>query len=99
MVIHLWYEKFADLSQLAYDIGVDNPSPPLRRAVWSALMRLGLSSLRRTFVWIGRLAVPYEASTVDYRMFLKVTNTTHGTKRDAEVYCSTISVGTCVLQY
>ena len=64
----------------------------------NALMRLGLSSLRRTFVWIGRLAVPYEASTVDYRMLVKVTNTTHGTKRDAEAYCSTISVGTCALQ-
>jgi hypothetical protein len=62
----------------------------------NALMCNGLSTLSRTFVWLGQLAVPYEASTIDYRMFVKVTGP--DMQRDAEAYCSTISVGTCVLQ-
>jgi hypothetical protein len=61
-----------------------------------ALMCNGLANLNRTFVWLGQLDVHYEASTIDYRMFVKVTS--RGTQRDAEAYCSTISVGTCVLQ-
>jgi hypothetical protein len=62
----------------------------------NALMCNGLSTLSRTFVWLGQLAVPYEASTIDYRMFVKVTGP--DMQRDAEAYCSTISVGTSVLQ-
>jgi hypothetical protein len=62
----------------------------------NALMCNGLSTLSRTFVWLSQLAVPYEASTIDYRMFVKVTGP--DMQRDAEAYCSTISVGTSVLQ-
>jgi hypothetical protein len=94
-VLAMWAHKTAMVFDLITKTG---GSAFYRDEERNALMRKGLSTLSRAFVWLGQLAAPYEASTIDYRMFVNVISTRHGTKRDAEAYCSTISVGTCALQ-
>jgi hypothetical protein len=92
-ILAMWAHKTAMVFDLITKSG---GSAFYRDEERNALMCNGLSTLSRTFVWLGQLAVPYEASTIDYRMFVKVTGP--DMQRDAEAYCSTISVGTSVLQ-
>jgi hypothetical protein len=92
-VLAMWAHKTAMVFDL---ITKSSGSAFYRDEDRNASMRNGLSTLSRTFVWLGQLAVPYEASTIDYRMFVKITGP--DLRRDAEAFCSTISVGTCVLQ-